>query len=454
MALNADETALLDKLQRQWQDSQHEDERLLRYYMGRQRVEQLGMAIPPAMRRFLVVTNWCRVVVDTIRDRQQLRWMMLPGEDTADPRLRAISDASNLDAHLALFNQDRMIYGRAYMSVGSNEDDPELPLIRAESPREMTALVDVRRERIQAAGRFYGSDDETGEGPLYATLYLPDETVWLQRDRGRWVEIDRDRHRLGRVPIVMHLNRRMSGSWSGESQIADMIYLVDAAARSLTNMQFAQEAHGVPDKYLTGVDAGDFKDENGKPIPRFEAYFNALKLVKNPQAKVGSIDAADLKNFETALDVYGRQASIVTGFPARYFGLHTANPPAEGAILADEITLVRSIEYQNLQVGVSLGWVGGLALRFATGDWVDGNRVRAEWYDPATPTVQQRMDALVKQRQVQALSRRGLWTEMGWSEARMEREEAWLAAEAEDPVIDRLLRDVTSEVGGDAGLGV
>src|SRR5690606_37052590 len=117
--------------------------------------------------------------------------------------------------------------------------------------------------------------------------------------------------------------------------------------------------------------------------------------------------------FETALDVYGRQASIVTGFPARYFGLHTANPPAEGAILADEITLVRSIEYQNLQVGVSLGWVGGLALRFATGDWVDGNRVRAEWHDPATPTVQQRMDALVKQRQVQALSRRGLWTEMG-----------------------------------------
>lgn len=54
MALNADETALLDKLQRQWQDSQHEDERLLRYYMGRQRVEQLGMAIPPAMRRFQI----------------------------------------------------------------------------------------------------------------------------------------------------------------------------------------------------------------------------------------------------------------------------------------------------------------------------------------------------------------------------------------------------------------
>lgn len=454
MALTRDEATTLDRLKQQWQDSQHQDERLLRYYQGRQRIEQLGMAIPPTMRRFLVVTNWCRTVVDTIRDRQQLRWMMLPGEEQADPRLRAISDASNLDAHLSLFNQDRMIYGRAFMSVGSNEDDPELPLVRAESPREMTAIVDVRRERIAAAGRFYGVHDDTQEGPRYATLYLPDVTIWCEQDRGRWVELDRDPHRLGRVPIVMHLNRRMSGSWQGESQMTDVIWLSDAAARSLTNMQFAQEAHGVPDKYLTGVDAGDFKDESGQPIPRFEAYFNALKLVKDPQAKVGSIDAADLKNFETALNVYGTQASIVTGFPARYFGLRTANPPSEGAIISDEISLVRSVEAQNVEVGVSLGWVGGLALRFATGDWVDGNRVRAEWYDPATPTVQQRMDALVKQRQVQALSRRGLWTEMGWSEARMEREEAWLAAEANDPALERIVGSLIGGDGADAASGL
>jgi hypothetical protein len=73
-----------------------DDELLLRYYKGRQRVEQLGMAIPPAMRRFLVITNWCRTVVDTINDRQQVRSLILPGEETADPQLRAIWDANNL----------------------------------------------------------------------------------------------------------------------------------------------------------------------------------------------------------------------------------------------------------------------------------------------------------------------------------------------------------------------
>jgi hypothetical protein len=58
------------------------------------------MAIPPNMRRFLVITNWCRTVVDTINDRQQVRSLILPGEETADPQLRAIWDANNLDAHV------------------------------------------------------------------------------------------------------------------------------------------------------------------------------------------------------------------------------------------------------------------------------------------------------------------------------------------------------------------
>jgi hypothetical protein len=51
---------------------------------------------------------------------------------------------------------------------------------------------------------------------------------------------------------------------------------VDSAARSLTNLQFAQEAHGIPRMYMTGVAKGDFIDADGKPIPQFEAYFDAI----------------------------------------------------------------------------------------------------------------------------------------------------------------------------------
>ncbi len=451
MTLSLSEVQTVDRLHRTLQDQGAADELRLRYYEGRQRVEQLGMAIPAAMRRFLVITNWCRTVVDTTDNRQQVRALLLPGEEKADPRLQAIWDANNLSAHVSMFNRDRMVYGRAFMSVGANEEDPELPIVRVESPREMVAEIDPRTERVSAAARFYGVDPVTEATPLHVTLYLPDQTVWIDRDQGgRWVEVDRDRHNLGAVPVVVHLNRRQSGSWSGESQMTDVIPFADAAARSLTNMQFAQEAHGAPRMWMTGVAGGDFVDAAGKPIPKLEAYFNAITTLTKEGARVGQLTAADLKNFETAMDTYGKQASIVTGFPARYFGITSTNPPAEGAIIADEISLVRSVEAQNVQVGTTIGWIGALAYRFAAGEWVTGNRVRTEWHNPATPTVAQREDALMKRRSQGVLSRRGYMVELGWSEARIEQELEWLAEEAADPTVERIMREFR---GGDAAVG-
>jgi len=447
MALTSEEIALIERHRERLDANAWTDELNLRYYQGQQRVEQLGMAIPPSMRKFLVVANWCRTVVDTINSRQQVRSLTLPGEETADPRLRAIWDASNLSSHTSMFNADRMIYGRSFMSVGTNEDDAALPLVRVESPREMTAIVDVRKEVATSACRFYGWDDtilpvqsaSVNVNASKTTLYLPDQTIWAERDPfGQWVEADRDVHNLGAVPVAMHLNRRMSGSWVGESQMTDIIPLVDAAARSLTNLQFAQEAHGIPRMYMTGVSKGDFLDETGKPVPLFEAYFDAIHMITAAEGKVGQLSAADLKNFETALNIYGGQASIVTGFPSRYFGLHPATAPAEGAIHADESQLTRSVEEQNEIVGTTLGWVGALALRFATGEWVTGNRVQVDWFDPGTPTVSQREDALAKRRAAGVLSREGYWDELGWSEARKDKERGYLAAEDADPYLNPL----------------
>jgi hypothetical protein len=156
VALTPSEVDLLDSLKADLDTRSWDDELMLRYYLGRQRVEQLGMAIPPNMRRFLVVTNWCRTVVDTINSRQQLRSLILPGEETADPALAAIAAANNFNVQLNMFNRDRMIYGRSFLSVGANEDNSSLPFMRAESPREMVAHIDRRTEVITEAARFYG----------------------------------------------------------------------------------------------------------------------------------------------------------------------------------------------------------------------------------------------------------------------------------------------------------
>lgn len=451
MALTPSEVSLIEQLATQRNDHATADERYLRYFLLQQRIEQLGMAIPPKMRRFLVPVNWPRVVVRTIAGRQKVRSLILPGEETADPKLRAIWDANNLSAHTKMFRRDALIYGRAFMSCGANEANKDLPLVRVESPRQLEALVDSRREVMTAAARFYGTDAATGDSPTNITLYTPDQTVWVAKDeRGRWVEKGRDPHGLGVVPIVMHLNERQSGTFAGESELTDIIALTDSVTRSLTNLQFAQEAHGIPRMFMTGVSKGDFLDADGNPVPMFEAYFDAIHMLTKTDSKIGQLDAADLKNFETSMNIYGRQAAISYGFPARYFGITTSNPPAEGAIRADENDLVNYVEDKNEAEGMVLGWMGALAYRFATGDWVEGNRVRADYFDPGTPTFAQRADALTKMRAVGGISREGMWDELGWSEARKAKERQYLEAEATDPILSQILKDAA---GGNANSG-
>jgi len=443
VVLSSDEIDLIELHRKDLNKRAASDELLLRYYQGAQRVEALGMAIPPSMRKFLVIANWPRVVVDTTNNRQQVRALILPGEETADPALRSIWDANNLTAHVGMFNRDRMIYGRAFMSVGTNEDDPDLPIVRVESPREMSAFVDTYTETMTSAARFYGKT-KTGIAPSQVTLLKPDETIWAAKVDGRWVEVDRDPHDLGAVPVVMHLNRRLSGGWVGESQMTDIIPFADSAARSLTNLQFAQEAHGVPSIWATGVAKGDFVGADGKPVPQFEAYFDAIKILTSDKAKWGQFESADLKNFETALNIYRTEAANAVGFPASFFGITSANPPTEGSIRAEEARLVRSVETQNDEVGMTIGWVGGLALRFATAEWVEGNRVRVDWFDPSTPTVSQREDALAKRHASGVLSREGYWDELGWSEARKAKERAYFAAEQVDPLLESALNEVVA----------
>lgn len=447
MPLSDAEDAIFRKLATESDLLAREDERMLRYYEGRQRLEHIGLAVPPELRRFETVVNWPRVVVDTIEHRQDVKAFLLPGQETEATSIREGWEANNLHADLSLLNKDRLIYGRAFMCVGTNEEDPEHPLITVESPREMTASVNPRTRRLDAVLRRYGWDEDNPNGrddrvprDRFRTLYLPDSTIWLERARnGRWVVVDRDDHRLGRVPVVMFLNRRRTGHWYGRSEMADIIPLTDAVARTMTNLQLAGETLAVPQRYVLGMSRGDFVDKDGNPIPAWEAYFGRLFATQKVDAKVGQLDGADLKNFHETIGLYGRLASTLTGFPARYFGLHTANPAAEGAIRADENQMVKAIERQNSEVGVGLAWVMGLYERFRTGEWMPGNPIRVEWHDPATPTFAQRADALQKLAGgTPILSREGAWDELGWSQARKDREREYFERESEDPYLARL----------------
>ena len=430
--LPLDESKLVDDLSRRLFTSYGDDQRFDRYYEGSQRLTHIGLAVPPELRKFETVLNWCRTVVDSVSDRMRMKAFYLPGEQQASEALRESWDYNNLDSESIAHHQEMLILGRGFVSVGANEEDPEFPLIQVENPRELAVDIDHRHRRLRAAVRVMPSENDAPGTPSNAVLYLPDSTMRLKRHQGRWVVEDRDDHRLGRVPLVMFLNRRRVGQWTGVSEMVDAIPLVDAAARSLTNLQLAGETHSVPQKYVLGMSKGDFVDAEGKPIPAWEAYFNAIWANQNKDAKVGQFAASDLSNFHNTVDHYASKLAGLYGLPARYVGITSVNPAAEGAIRAEEARLILNVEKKAALAGDGWGWVMGLVERFRTGEWVSGSRIKTDWFDAGTPTYAQRADALTKMYNSGQgiLSREGVWEELGWSEARMERERSRFEAEA------------------------
>ena len=434
--LSDDEKALMVRLSTSLSKRAKHDARMDAYYEGRQRLDQIGLAVPPELRRFETVVNWPRAVVDEVARRLDVRGFVMPGEDDASEVLREGWEVNNLDSDAPLLSQETMITGRGFVTVGANEDDEGHPLIRVEPSRQMAATVDARTRQMLGLLRSYKDADRARR----RTLMLPNSTVWLRMSTSGWRVEDRDDHGLGRVPAVMFLNRRRPGEWWGESEMTDVIPITDAAARTLTNLQVAQEGLAVPGRYIFGVDPSKMVDaKTGKPVPVWEAYYTALMVHANSDARAGQFTAADLKNFTETVNHYGQLAASVSGLPIRYFVVSTTNPAAEGAIRADESRLVKNAERKQTDWGDGWGWVMGLYVRLRTNKWPETNRISTLWFDPGTPTFSQRADAVQKLAGGRPLlSRRGAWTELGWSKPRMDTEQAYFDAESEDPYVTAL----------------
>ena len=466
--LTADERDMVNKLSGQLGNLGRDDKVNDAYYEGAQRLKHIGLAVPEEFRIFELVANWPRMYVDEVARRQKPKGIYRPGQSKADPQLHEAFTANNLDAEIPILAKENMIFGRMFAAVGTNEDDPDHPLITVESPRQMSCLVNQRRRRMDAALRKYQEQD----GTQVATLFLPNKTIQLVQSSNGW-DIDEvggddgvDEHKLGRVPVVLFLNRRRLGKWHGTTEMADVIPITDACARALTDLQYGVETVAVRKLVAMGVGKSDFVDKDGNPIPAWQSYLDAMWATqKSPKdVSITQIPGADLSAFHNTVKMYAELASSVSGLPFRYFGANTANPAAEGAIRADESRVVSNAEEKNGHLGVGLGWTLAIYERFRTGEWPEaGEPFAVEWRNPATPTRAEEADAIQKLNGGNpVLSREGSWDEMGWNEPRKARERAYFAAEDQDPVLSRLDQSLNDprnraepqSVNGDAAASV
>lgn len=442
MPLSDDQTATINRLSAKLQRDSRDLEALDKWHNAEHEIEHIGMAVNADLHRFTTMVNLPKIVVDEQVIRQHVRAFYRTGDSTQeDPALREAWEANNLASESSLVHTDAKVYGRTYVSVGANPDDPEHPLIMAESPKALAVEVDSRLRRISAAFRQY-RDEATRA--TRGTLYEPGATTHVARGRNGWqvadVEDPVDEHGLGVVPIVAFVNQRRAGSWDGRSEMADVITKTATIARIITNMSVSADSLALPHRWASGMKKEDFIDASGRPLGTWEAYMSAIKVAADPAARFGNFDAANLDNFHKAVDSLLSWVAAEYGLPLRFMGQQSTNPASEGAIRADESRLIGRVERTNRFDGDSWAWVMDLYERFRGQESAQRNSIRVLWQDPATPTLSQIADSATKYRQVGALSVEGMWDMLGWDQPRKDQERARLDRESMDPVIQAVLR--------------
>jgi len=416
------------------------------YYEGTQPISYMQ---PEIMREVAdrirpVIIAWPQLVVDAVEERLDVEGFRLPDQDAVDDDFWRVWQANNLDEEGQLGRVDALVMKRSYLAIGTNEDDESTPLVTVESPLEMYAAIDPRTRRVRAALRRTQETDAFGRvTERYATLYLPERTVWYEWSGRVWKETDRDEHHLGEVPVVPLTNRARLADRYGRSELSrSMLALSDSANKIATDMMLAAEFVALPLRGLLGIGPDDLVDEQGNTLSATQVIMGKLLTVPpgepGIEVKPFQWEPASLSNFHDSLNQLAQLVASISGLPPDYMGLTTDNPPSAEARLAGEVRLVKRAERKQTAFGGAYEQTMRLVRRFQTGgEPIDPKLLRLEtvWRDPATPTRAQSADAVVKLLERGAITKRQAREDLRYTKTqieRMERED--IEAEALDPV--------------------
>lgn len=465
MALPNDESEWLQYLELRHDAEIPELEALNRYYEGTQPLTYMHPEVLAEVRDRIkpVIIAWPQLVVDAIEERLDAEGFRLPDEDEQDDDLWRVWQSSDMDEQTQLANIDALVMKRSYITVGTNEDDPDTPLMSAESPLEMYADVDPRTRRVRAALRRVVDDDVYGRvSTRQAGLYLPDRTVWYEYGSNGWVEIDRDEHGLGAVPVVPIVNRaRLSSERStgargrtdaryGRSELAPILPLSDAANKLATDMMVAAEGVALPLRGLFGIGPDDLEDQDGNKLTAVQALMRKLLTIPvgtDEGVKEFEFKGADLSGFHSSINQLAQMVATLAGLPPHYVGIAADNPASADAIRSAESRLVKRAERKQRAWGGGYEQSCRIVRRLQTGEWDPRlQRLETVWRDASTPTVAQAADAAVKKytttpRPIVTL--RQTREDLGYTDAQIDRMEAEDEREAARDPVGALARGLT-----------
>ena len=402
--LSSDEQAILDGLVDELAKKATRN-RIRSLYMDMKRTARaISPMLPPYLRQVGAVMGWPSKAVEALARRTRLTGFAIPGRELSEFGIDVLIDDNRYVSEVALTELASFTHAVAWEIVtrgGPGEPDA---IITGRSALDGTGTWNKRTRRLD---NFLSVIERDSEGaPSEFNLYMPGETIMVADGKVQ----DRSTHQL-HVPVHPVAYKARLDRPFGQSRITrPVMYLTDAAARSMLRMEGTADFYGAPHLLLLGATLDQFTGGDSSAGATWSFLMNQVNGL--PDAENASSDALARAGVEQitqasqqphldSIDTIAAAFAGETGIPVSSLGVGVkqANPTSAESYQASREDLIGEAEDASDSFGAA--HVGALqdAWRFASGESTlppEMRKLQAVYRDPRQTSRASAADATVK----------------------------------------------------------
>ena len=346
-----DERVVVVDLLKRWHDRLPKNAKRSLYYDTEQAFRDLGIALPPQLRRAKFVLGWATQAVRKPALRSQFDGLRMPGSD--DPfELGEVLARNNFSLEFGQSVVSAYTHGVSLVTVARGGAGEAPVQIQSHSAESSAALWDRRQRRVAAAVTI--AELGVDERPVEFLVYLPHVVLSCTYVAGSGWAAERFANPSGRAQAVAVTNDPQTRRPFGRSRLTNAVMgLNDMAVRAYVRMEGNAEFYSSPQLALLGVDAEAFDGDISESQKFKLAQDRFLALTKDQDGDrpvLQQLQQATMTPHSDMLRTVAAAFSGETGIPPSSLGIVHDQPASAEAIRAAEHDMLIDATYQNKMV--------------------------------------------------------------------------------------------------------
>lgn len=396
------ELEMLKELIQVWTDKLDRNNLRNKYYNAKNKLNDLGISIPPSLKDVETVVGWPAKAVDSMAARSKFDGFTAADGSVAED-LQQIATRNRLSKLYRQAVTSELIHSCAFMTVSKGAYNEPPAIINVYSALTAAAMWDYRHKRIKCGLTVVDIDEDVvshEKQPVWVNLYTDTDTWEIQKSGNVWTA-RRNPHLMGR-PMMEPLAYRSSIERPfGMSRISRAcISITDSAVRTALRSEVTAEFFTAPQKYLLGAEDSIFDDTS-----KWSAYVgNMFVVTKDEDGDVphfGQLSQGSMEPQISYMRSLAARFSGETDIPINELGVIHDNPASAEAIFAAKEALVGKCEDLNADNGDALVEIARMAIAVkrnkAYADLTDEEMaITALFRNPSRPSMVSQADAMVK----------------------------------------------------------